>query len=193
MNHLTKSRYFELLNKAKMLKTQGFSLRQINKSEHSELSKYEIILESQYFYENRLEYINLIKNYIDGKIYCYEFQWDFFNLYHKHLEISENLTKNLTQSSEITFSTDPKIEKIALLIEDLVGISEFLGDGITPERFDLEIKKIYSEMQKYAPSTSLTANLYGSYNALTRLWISLTAFFYTYILFYIIKVIFTNV
>ena len=176
-----------------MLKTQGFSLRQINKSEHSELSKYEIILESQYFYENRLEYINLIKNYIDGKIYCYEFQWDFFNLYHKHLEISENLTKNLTQSSEITFSTDPKIEKIALLIEDLVGISEFLGDGITPERFDLEIKKIYSEMQKYAPSTSLTANLYGSYNALTRLWISLTAFFYTYILFYIIKVIFTNV
>ena len=193
MNHLTKSRYFELVNKAKMLKTQGFSLRQINELEYSELSKYEIILESQYFYENRLEYINLIKNYIDGKIYCYEFQWDFFNLYHKHLEISENLTKNLTQSSEITFSTDPKIEKIALLIEDLVGISEFLGDGITPERFDLEIKKIYSEMQKYAPSTSLTANLYGSYNALTRLWISLTAFFYTYILFYIIKVIFTNV
>ena len=193
MNHLTKSRYFELVNKAKMLKTQGFSLRQINELEYSELSKYEIILESQYFYENRLEYINLIKNYIGGKIYCYEFQWDFFNLYHKHLEISENLTKNLTQSSEITFSTDPKIEKIALLIEDLVGISEFLGDGITPERFDLEIKKIYSEMQKYAPSTSLTANLYGSYNALTRLWISLTAFFYTYILFYIIKVIFTNV
>ena len=38
-----------------------------------------------------------------------------------------------------------------------------------------------------------TRNLYGSYNALTRLWISLTAFFYTYILFYIIKVIFTNV
>ena len=193
MNHLTKSRYFELVNKAKMLKTQGFSLRQINELEYSELSKYEIILESQYFYENRLEYINLIKNYIGGKIYCYEFQWDFFALYHKHLEISENLTKNLTQSSEITFSTDPKIEKIALLIEDLVGISEFLGDGITPERFDLEIKKIYSEMQKYAPSTSLTANLYGSYNALTRLWISLTAFFYTYILFYIIKVIFTNV
>ena len=193
MNHLTKSRYFELVNKAKMLKTQGFSLRQINELEYSELSKYEIILESQYFYENRLEYINLIKNYIGGKIYCYEFQWDFFALYHKHLEISENLTKNLTQSSEITFSTDPKIEKIALLIEDLVGISEFLGDSIKPERFDLEIKKIYSEMQKYAPSTSLTANLYGSYNALTRLWISLTAFFYTYILFYIIKVIFTNV
>ena len=192
MNHLTKSRYFELVNKAKMLKTQGFSLRQINELEYSELSKYEIILESQYFYENRLEYINLIKNYIDGKIYCYEFQWDFFNLYHKHLEISENLTKNLTQSSEITFSTDPKIEKIALLIEDLVGISEFLGDGITPERFDLEIKKIYSEMQKYAPSTSLTANLYGSYSGLTRLWISLTAVFYIFSLLMLLMLIFKS-
>jgi hypothetical protein len=140
------------------LKTEGISLKRANKSEYLELLDYHIVLENQVFYENRFQYGDLIKKYIDGEINCYAFQWDFFDLYYEHLEISDNLRRNLNQSSSITFSIDSKMKNFCSLMEDLVPLCEFLDEGVTEERFDREIKKIYSDMQKYAPSTSAIYN-----------------------------------
>ena len=141
MNHLTKSRYLELLEKQKISK--------LNNSEQLEFSNYGIILETQWFYKNRSKYIDLIKTYIDGKINCYAFQWDFFSLYNDHLMSCETRSKNLNQYSTITFDFDLEMENFVSLVEDLVPLCEFLDEGVTPERFDQEIKKIYSEIQKY--------------------------------------------
>lgn len=158
MNYLTKSRYFELANKDKILNTKGISLKDENKSEYFELLDYDIVLEKQGFYENRFQYVDLIKKYIDGEINCYAFQWDFFDLYHDHLKILDNLKRNLNQSSSITFSIDSKMENFCSLVEHLVPLCEFLDEGVTEERFDREIKKIYSDMQNYAPLTSAIYN-----------------------------------
>lgn len=157
MNYLTKSRYFELANKNKSLKTKKTSLNHDNK-EYLDLLDYDIVLEKQVFYENRFQYLDLIKKYIDGEINCYAFQWDFFDLYYADLKIFDNLKENLNQSSSITFSIDSKIENFSSLVNNLVPFCEFLDDGLTKEKFDLEIKKIYFDMQKYAQSTSAIYN-----------------------------------
>lgn len=153
MKNLTKSCFLELVNKSKMVYAKETSFNHTNKSEYLELSNYEIILEQQIFYQNRSQYVNLIKDYIDGKINCYVFQWDFFELYQNHLEILDDLIENSNQYSSITFYTDSKIKHVSSLINDMVGFCEFLDEGVTEERFDEEIKKIYNDLQKYASLT----------------------------------------
>lgn len=156
MNYLTKSRFFELIDQGEMIYDK--------KSEYRELLDYQIILQDQIFYANRFQYINLIKNYIDGGINCYAFQWDFFELHQEHMKIFDNLIKNLNQSSSITFSTDSKIKHVSLLINEMVDFCEFLDEGVTEERFDKEIKKIYKDMQKYA--SSIHSNMEQEYENL---------------------------
>lgn len=151
MNNLTKSRYFELVAKDKNLEIKGSSLCSENKPEYYELVSYQIILSEQVFYANRFQYIDLIQKYIDGKINCYTFQWDFFDLYYNHLEIYDKLIENLNQSgisSNINFSKDSKKENFSLLVEEMVPLCNAFEDGLTEDRFDLEIKKIYSKMEK---------------------------------------------
>ena len=151
MNDLNKSRYFELVAKDKNLEIKGTSLYSENKPEYRELVSYKIILEEQVFYANRFQYIDLIQKYIDGKINCYTFQWDFFDLYHNYLEIYDKLIENLNQSgisSNISFSKDSKKENFSLLVEEMVPLCNAFEDGLTEDRFDLEIKKIYSKMEK---------------------------------------------
>lgn len=70
MNYLDKSRYFELVAKDKNLEIKGTSLYEENKSECLELLSYQIIVSEQVFYENRFQYIDLIKKYLDGEINC---------------------------------------------------------------------------------------------------------------------------
>jgi len=151
MNYLNKSRYFELVAKDKKLETKGTSLYYENRSEYHELLSYRIILEEQVFYENRFQYIDLIKKYMDGKINCYTFQWDFFDLYQSHRKISNKFIENLNQSgisSNISFSKNSKRENFSLLVEEMVPLCDALDDGLTENRFDLEIKKIYSDIKK---------------------------------------------
>ena len=151
MNSSNKSRYFELVAKDKNLEMKGTSLYNENRSEYDELVSYRIILENQVFYENRFQYIELIQKYIDGKINCYTLQWDFFDLYNNHLEIHDKLIENLNQSgisSNISFWKDSKMENFSLLVDEMVPLCDALDDGLTEDRFDIEIKKIYSKMEK---------------------------------------------
>lgn len=151
MNDLKKSRYFELVAKEKDLETKGTSLYYENDSEYDELASYQIILEEQVFYENRFHYIDLIQKYLDGKINCYRLQWDFFDLYYNHLEIYDKLVEKINQSgisSNISFSKDSKKENFSLLVGKMVFLCDALSNDLREERFDREIKKIYSKIEK---------------------------------------------
>ena len=149
MNNLkkSKSRYFELVAKEKDLETESTSLYYESRAEYRELLSYQIILEEQFFYENRFQYIDLIQKYLDGKINCYRLQWDFFDLYYDHLAISDKSIEILNQSgmsSNINFSKDSKMENFSSLVGKMVFLCDALSDDLTEERFDLEMKKIYS-------------------------------------------------
>jgi hypothetical protein len=77
---MNQTRFLELLRKDEVLQSENKSLYEVEKSEYSELTTYKIILEKQIFYQNRYQYIDLVKKCLDGEINCYALQWDFFEI-----------------------------------------------------------------------------------------------------------------
>ena len=57
---MNKIRFLELLRKEEILQSANKSLYEFN-SEYSELNSYLILLQEQIFYENRSQYIDLVK------------------------------------------------------------------------------------------------------------------------------------
>lgn len=90
---MKKTRFLELLQKQENLRSEGKSLYEVKKSEDSELSSYRIVLQKQIFYQNRSQYIDLVKKCLDGKINCYAFQWDFTEIFQNDLKTSDRLVK----------------------------------------------------------------------------------------------------
>ncbi len=71
---MKKIRFLELLRKEEVLQSENKSLYEVKKSEYSDLESYLILLEKQFFYENRSQYIDLVKKCLDEEINCYIFQ-----------------------------------------------------------------------------------------------------------------------
>lgn len=150
---MNQTRFLELLKKEKALKNENKSLDNVNKLEYSELTSYKILVSQQIVYENRFQYIDLVKNCLAGKINCYRFQWDFFEIYHNDSKIFDKFIDKVNRSgisSEISFHTDSKIENFCSLLGDqLVPMCEFLDDSLSEENFYHKLKHVYSEMLKY--------------------------------------------
>lgn len=141
-------------------------LNEVEKSEYSELP---IILQEQIYYENRFQYINLVKKCLDREINCYALQWDFFEIYQNDMKTLDKVIKKVSlygmsenlfrTKSEINFHTDSKIENFSSLLGDqLVPMCDFLDDGLSEESFYQKLEQVYSEMLKYTESTSVIKN-----------------------------------
>jgi hypothetical protein len=121
-----------------------------------------IDLQKQIYYENRFQYIDLVKKCLDGEINCYALQWDFFEIYQNDMETLDKLIKKVSRygiDGEMNFYTDLNIENFSSLLDDkLLPMCEFLDDGLSEESFYHKLKQVYSEMLKYTESTSLIKN-----------------------------------
>ena len=150
---MNQTRFLELLRKEEVLKSENKSWYEVDKSEYSELTAYQILLSQQICYENRFQYIDLVKKCLDGKINCYAFQWDFFEISRNDMKTLEKLIKKVSRSGidgEMNFHTDSKIENFSSLIDDqLVPMCDFLDDGLSEESFYQKLEEVYSEMLKY--------------------------------------------
>lgn len=159
---MNQTRFLELLRKEEVLKSENKSLYEVDKSEYSELSTYQILLSQQICYESRFQYIDLVKKCLDGEINCYVFQWDFFEISRNDMKTLDKLIKKVSRSGidgEMNFHTDSKIENFSSLIDDqLVPMCDFLDDGLSEESFYHKLEQIYSEMLKYTESTSVIKN-----------------------------------
>ena len=159
---MNQTRFLELLRKEEILKSENKSLYEVNKSEYSELTAYQILLSQQMCYENRFQYIDLIEKCLDGEINCYAFQWDFFEISENEMETLDKWIKNVSRSGidgEINFHINSKIKNFSSLIDnELVAMCEFLDDGLSEERFYQKLKEVYSEMLKYTESTKVIKN-----------------------------------
>jgi hypothetical protein len=145
---MDKKRYFELLSKEKALRAKDLVLDNINPLEGDELREYQIILEKQFFYQNRSSYIDLIQKCIEGQINCWALQWSFFEIYYDDLKILDEKMMS-TDEDEINFYTDSKIENFSLSLDELEAICELLDDLVTEDDFYIRLKKMYSDIQKY--------------------------------------------
>ena len=83
---MDQARFLEFLRKGKILKSENKSLYEFEKSEYSELTSYKIVLKKQIYYENRFQYIDLVRKCINNYINCYRFQWDFFEIYQNDMQ-----------------------------------------------------------------------------------------------------------
>ena len=159
---MNQTRFLELLRKEEVLKSENKSWYEVDKSEYSELTAYQILLSQQICYENRFQYIDLVKKCLDGKINCYAFQWDFFEISRNDMKTLDKLIKKVSRSGidgEMNFHTDSKIENFSSLIDDqLVPMCDFLDDGLSEESFYQKLEEVYSEMLKYTESTSVIKN-----------------------------------
>lgn len=159
---MNQTRFLELLRKEEVLESENKSLYEVEKSEYSELTSYRIVLQEQIYYENRSQYIDLVKKCLDGEINCYALQWDFFEIYQNDMKTLDKLIKKVSQygiDSEMNFHTDSKIENFSSLLDDqLVPLCDFLDDGLSEESFYQKLEQVYSEMLKYTESTSVIKN-----------------------------------
>lgn len=159
---MNQTRFLELLRKEEVLESENKSLYEVEKSEYSELTSYRIVLQEQIYYENRFQYIDLVKKCLDGEINCYALQWDFFEIYQNDMKTLDKLIKKVSQygiDSEMNFHTDSKIENFSSLLDDqLVPLCDFLDDGLSEESFYQKLEQVYSEMLKYTESTSVIKN-----------------------------------
>lgn len=159
---MNQTRFLELLRKEEILNSENKSLYGVEKSEYSELTAYQILLCQQICYENRFQYIDLVKKCLDGEIDCYTFQWDFSEISGNDMKILDKLIKKVSRSGidgEMNFHTDSNIENFSSLIDDqLVPMCEFLDDGLSEESFYHKLEQVYSEMLKYTESTSVIKN-----------------------------------
>ena len=159
---MDQTRFLELLRREEVLASENKSLYEVEKSEYSELTSYRIVLQEQIYYENRFQYIDLVKKCLDGEINCYAFQWDFFEISRNDMKTLEKLIKKVSRSGidgEMNFHTDSKIENFSSLIDDqLVPMCEFLDDGLSEESFYHKLEQVYSKMLKYIESTSVIKN-----------------------------------
>ena len=159
---MNQTRFLELLRKEEVLESENKSLYEVEKSEYSELTSYRIVLQEQIYYENRFQYIDLVKKCLDGEINCYALQWDFFEIFHNDMKTLDKLIKKVSRygiDSDINFHTDSKIENFSSLLGDhLVPMCDFLDDGLSEESFSHKLGQVYFEMLKYTESTSVIKN-----------------------------------
>ena len=156
---MNQTRFLELLRKKKILESENKSLYEVEKSEYSELTSYRIVLQDQIYYENRFQYIDLVKKCLDGEINCYEFQWDFVEIYQNDITSLDKLIEKVSQyeiDSKLNFHTDSKIENFSSLLSDqLLPMCEFLDDGLSEESFYQKLEQVYSDMLKCTESTDI--------------------------------------
>jgi recombinational DNA repair ATPase RecF len=156
-----KIRYIELLKKEETFKNQEISLVDENPKERRELFSYKIILENQIYYNRKAEYIFLVEEYLrknageDGaRLFVSEF-FIIFKKDNKALEILEQEILEQGIKRLATFCIDPKSTKFSALINQIVGLCEFLtfdpedSYGITLDQFRDSIEKIFFKIQKY--------------------------------------------
>lgn len=151
-----------LLRKEEILKSENKSLYEVEKSEYAELTSYRIVLREQIYYQNRFQYVDLVKRCLDGEINCYALQWDFFEIYQNDNKILDKLIKKVSRygiDSEMKFHIDSKMKNFFSLLEDhLVPMSEFLDDCLREESFYHKLEQVYSEMLKHTESTPVIFN-----------------------------------
>ena len=82
---MNQTRFLELLRKKEILESENKSLYKVERSEYAELNSYQIVLQEQIYYENRFQYIDLVKKCLNGEINCYAFQWDFFEIFRNNM------------------------------------------------------------------------------------------------------------
>jgi hypothetical protein len=162
-----KNQYFFLLKKRETLRNQDISLWNENYGEYEELLSYRAILEQQFCYNRKDEYIFLIEKYLEettGKDgddlsgLSGLFRWEFLILWRhmiSDLEIFEQEIHDQGIQKLTNFYIDPKSREFSDLIDQIRDLCEILSCypedtyGINSDEFRTSIEKIYFQIKQF--------------------------------------------
>ena len=156
--NFNKIRYIELLKKEEIFKNQKINFYKENPEEYEELSSYKIILENQIYYNQKDQYISLIKKYLKENAGEKTFVWDFFDIFRKNNEDVKILEKDiLEQGIKIltNFRIDSKSTGFSDFITQIITLCESVTfsseepSRITSDQFRDSIENIFFKIQKY--------------------------------------------
>jgi len=150
-------RYQELLLKTKSLtKTEKEYFRD---PEVAQLLSYQSSVETQIFYDQKDQYLDLIQKYLDETIPTHLFLGKFLDMRRYNIKKARKILDNFEELS--TFWIEPGVDKFSFLLKEIyqacLYVSKFgLGDnGIPEDKFQNLIQKIFSQVKtEVLPSLS---------------------------------------
>jgi hypothetical protein len=114
-------------------------LNEQDKKFHTELRTYEVILFFQLIWEVKDQYLEMLNDYIEEKIDI----WSFESRFSKRTKSLCDLT-DILLSNRVLLSPDKNSVNFGLLVDK---IADYCLEPSEMEKFESEIKKVYSEIQ----------------------------------------------
>ena len=145
------TRYKELLTKTESSSKQGKEY--FEDPEVLELLDFRSSVETQIFYEQKMEYLKLIQKYLDERISPGKFRNDYLEMAKNSMKKARKILLNEEELSMVWIESG--LEKFSSLFDEIHEacqcIIEFgTGDeGISEDRFRDSIEKTYLQMQKF--------------------------------------------
>lgn len=144
-NLITRDKFIRLAKKETQLRQKGRLLSNDNEIEYRQYLAYSRQLEQQFFFQRKLTYLGILKNYLMGHKNAERMKFDFFNIYYPHFQEFQSLMLNPEKTEEI--NSDPKINLFMENFRVLFDDCESLGDFVTETDFRQSMEKIYAEMK----------------------------------------------
>lgn len=146
-------RYQELLTKTNSSKKEGEEYFQ--DPEVLELLSSQSSVETQIFYDQKNEYLDLIQKYLGETIPPYVFRGKFIEMTKDNMKKADKILQNFEEFS--TFWIEPGLDEFSSLFEEMyeacLCVFEFgVGDdGIPEDQFRNLIQKIFIELKDRYP------------------------------------------
>ena len=142
------SRYEELLNYVKTTDRKLLDMTLLK-----EFWDIQLTVQNQIFYERRIDYFDLIQQYLDKKIDSYIFRSKFMKLQREDLEKSKKILNNFEKLSNFWFelNSDDFYSTLDPISETCICAIEHDGpDELpSPEEYYNSVKKAFLKLQKY--------------------------------------------
>jgi len=145
-----KERHKKMIIRSQDLKRQGKNIFIENSEEYFELSKYEQAVEEQVFWNKRLEFFLIMKNFLDNIINFDEFETAFTLLYRKTCKEFDMFVIDLKQIEKFQPSTRTRSDRFANSISAIFRAFEEVEDEYSTEQeVKSYVEKIYLKFQNF--------------------------------------------
>ena len=143
--------YCELIQKEMQLWEEKKSLFDESPVDWHALLSYQARIFDQVVYNNRFNYLTLLKRYQENQTTSFGVECQFLAIYREDLDLTTNLSKNLEALADFEISS--KSDGFGKIIDQLHGVCEIVSDPeyfLSEEEFDEYISQIISELELYS-------------------------------------------
>jgi hypothetical protein len=150
-----KMRHFELLKYSQDLETKGKFLVDENREAFFELLTYQQQVNDHIFWQNRCQFVSLMKNFINGTLDAEKFSNEFFAISHENDDVYKAFTQDLDLKNLENFEPDSRSKDFHIFITEILNDCDFFEpDAEEDEEWNKKwlkdsVKDALVKIQKY--------------------------------------------